>query len=224
MVVVTGATGHIGNNLVRALLARGEKVRCLVLPSDDLRPLEGLAVQVVEGDVRQPESLIRAFKGAEVVYHLASIVAITPGRSRLLEEVNVRGARNVANACLECGVRRMVYTSSIHALVEPPIGTVMDEAMPFDPARTYSEYGKSKARGALEVLDAAARGLNAVIVNPTGVIGPYDFRPSEMGQLFLDFARHRLGTYVDGAYDFVDVRDVAAGHISATENGRTGEN
>ncbi|MEW6031705.1 MAG: SDR family oxidoreductase [Bacillota bacterium] len=220
---MTGATGHIGNCLVRELVARGRKVRCLVLPSDSLRPLEGLAVEVVRGDVRDREVVDRACRGAEFVYHLASVIALSRGRPGLLDEVNVGGTRNVVEACRQAGVRRLVYTSSVHALVEPPRGTVIDESLPFDPERIPFEYGRSKARATLEVLAAARAGLDAVVVCPTGVIGPYDFGPSEMGQFFLAFARRQMPAYVDGGYDFVDVRDVAAGHIAAAERGRSGE-
>jgi len=221
--VVTGATGHLGNNLVRALLARGDRVRAVTLPNDDTRPIAGLPLEQVQGDVRDLGALIWAFRGADIVYHLAGIIAITPGRGDLLHQVNVLGTRNVVQAALRCGVRRLVHTASIHALVEPPHGTTIDERMPFDPARIPTEYGRSKARGALEVLAGVEQGLDAVICCPSGIIGPYDFQPSEMGRLFLNVARRRLPAYVQGAYDFVDVRDVAQGLIAAGEFGRRGE-
>ncbi|RJQ09593.1 MAG: NAD-dependent epimerase/dehydratase family protein, partial [Bacillota bacterium] len=222
MIAITGATGHLGNNLVRALAGQGRDVRCLVLQRDSLRPLEGLDVEVVHGDVRDRDALARAFRGADVVFHLASVIAITSGQARLLDAVNARGTRNVVETCLECGVRRLVYTSSVHALVEPPRGRAIDEDMPFDPDRIRFAYGKSKARGTLAVLDGVRRGLDAVILSPTGIIGPYDFAPSEMGRLFIAYARGQVRAYVDGGYDFVDVRDVALGHIAASEKGRSG--
>lgn len=223
MVVVTGAPGHLGNNLVRALLRKGARVRAMALPGENLVSLEGLNVEVVEGDVRDISFLCRAFEGAETVYHLASVISLTPGHWNLLEEVNVRGTRNVAEACLKAGVRRLVYTSSIHALVEPPHGTVIDESTPCDPARIPTEYGRSKAKATLEVLEATSKGLDAVVVFPTGVIGPYDFKPSEVGQFILHFARGKVPVRLEGGFDFVDVRDAAQGHILAAERGRTGE-
>lgn len=221
--VVTGATGHLGNNLVRALLARGEQVRALVLPGDDTRPLAGLPVEVALGDVRDLGALLWAFRGADTVYHLAGLITIAPGREALLHQVNVLGTRNVVEAALRCGVQRLIYTASIHALVEPPHGTVIDERQPFDPEHIPTEYGRSKARAALEVLAGVERGLDAVIACPTGIIGPYDFQPSEMGRLFLKVAQRKMPLYVHGAYDFVDVRDVAWGLIAAAERGRRGE-
>ena len=223
MIVVTGATGHIGNVLVRELVSRGEEVRALILPSEDTVPLEGLDAERVEGDVLDEDSLVRAFEGASAVYHLAGIVAIRPGQNELMHRVNGVGTRNVAQACVTCGVKRLVYTSSIHALVEPEQGTVIDETCPVDPERLTIEYSKSKARATLGILQAVERDLDAVIVCPTGVIGPYDYRVSEIGQLILDFGRGRMRVTIDGAYDFVDVRDVAAGHILAFEKGRRGE-
>jgi dihydroflavonol-4-reductase len=223
MIVVTGAPGHIGNNLIRLLLARGETVRAMVLGGESLEPLKGLDVEIVEGDVRGPESLDRAFQGADLVFHLASIISLLPGRSELLEQVNVYGARNVAESCLRMGVRRLVYTSSIHALVEPPHGTGIDESVGCDPARMTMEYSKTKARGTLEVLDVVKHGLDAVIVFPSGVIGPYDFKPSEAGRMIMSYVKGRLPATVAGGYNFVDVRDVARGHLLAADKGRTGE-
>lgn len=223
MVVVTGATGHIGNVLIRELLVRHERVRALVPSFEDTTSLDGLDVEIVDGDVLDYDSLLRAFAGADVVYHLAGVISITPGKSKLLYDVNVTGTRNVAQACLATGLRRLVHTSSIHALAEPPQGTVIDETCPFDPESHWMAYSKTKALGSLEVLAAVDQGLDAVIICPTGVVGPYDFKPSEMGQFFIDFANGRIRAEIDGAYDFVDVRDVAHGLILAAEKGRTGE-
>ncbi|MEW6106136.1 MAG: NAD-dependent epimerase/dehydratase family protein [Bacillota bacterium] len=176
MVTVTGATGHIGNVLVRELLAHGQRVRALIPPFEDPAPLDGLDVEKVEGDILDVGSLVRAFKWSDVVYHLAGIVSIVSGKRDLLYRVNVVGTRNVVETCLETGVRRLVYTSSIHAIAEPPPGVVIDESLPFDPDSMAWEYDESKARATLEVLRAQDRELNPVILCPTGVIGPYDFR------------------------------------------------
>jgi len=222
MIVLTGATGHIGNVLVRELLARGEKLRLVIPPFDNTTSIEGLEVEKIEGDVRNIDSLKQAFKGADVVYHLAGIISIL-GKTDLLHQVNVVGTRNVVEACLQSAVPRLVYTSSIHAIEEPAHGTVIDETFPFDPDKVRGEYAKTKAQATLEVLEGVKNGLDAVVVCPTGVIGPYDFAPSEMGQLILDFARNKVKSGIEGGYDFVDVRDVVTGHILACEKGRTGE-
>jgi dihydroflavonol-4-reductase len=223
MIVVTGATGHIGNVLVRQLLDKNNRVRAVVLPQEDLTPLNGLGVEIVSGDVRQPDTLERAFEGADLVYHLAGIISILPGKNKILEEVNVQGTRNVIEACRKCHVRRLIYTSSIHALKEPRQGIEICETQPFDPEAVLGDYAKSKARASLEVLKAIREGMDAVIVCPTGVIGPYDYKGSEMGNLIRTFLRRKLPAGVNGAYDFIDVRDAAAGMISTAENGVKGE-
>lgn len=223
MIVVTGATGHIGNVLVRELLARGQPVRALVMPADDRRPLEGLDVELVHGDVRLLPSLKEAFGGAEVVFHLAGIVTIMPGMRTILEVVNVGGVRNVIDACRTAGVRRLVYASSVHAIAEPPRGEFIDESQPFAPEQVLGDYARSKARATLLLLDEVSKGnLDAVVCCPTGVIGPWDYRISNIGQMIIDFASGHLKSYVRGAYDFVDVRDVAAGLILAAEKGESG--
>jgi len=124
--------------------------------------------------------------------------------------VNVGGLRNVIAACRSAKVRRLVYTSSIHAIAEPPHGTMIDESQPFDPNRVLGDYARSKARATRLLLDEVRDGnLDAIICCPTGVIGPYDYDISNIGQLIMDFASGHLKSYVNGAYDFVDVRDVA---------------
>ena len=222
--VVIGATGHLGNVLVRSLMQKGEKVRVIVLPNDDLTPIKGLDVEVVRGDITDLPSLEEGASGASVVYHLASAVNISSGNRALLERINVEGTKNVILAALKNHIDRLIYTSSVHAILEPPHGTTMDETQSFAPAKVLGDYAKTKAKASLEVLNAIKEyGLDAVILCPSGIIGPYDFRISEMGQLMLDFVEGRLKAYIDGAYDFADVRDVANGHILAAEKGKKGE-
>jgi dihydroflavonol-4-reductase len=222
MDLVTGATGHIGNVLVRTLLEKGRQVRALILPGEDRTPVQNLDIEIVPGDVLHPESLPGAFDGIEHVYHLAGIISILPGRNRLLERVNIEGTQNIVNAALQAKVKRLVYTSSIHAISRAPHGTTIDENVPFDTVHALSEYDRSKAVASLTVLASICQGLDAVIACPTGVIGPYDYRISEMGKLILDCVCKKYQFYVDGAYDFVDVRDVAQGLIQTCEKGRTG--
>ncbi|MFC1950082.1 NAD-dependent epimerase/dehydratase family protein [Chloroflexota bacterium] len=223
MIVITGATGHIGNVLVRELIAHGQTVRALVLSDDDLRPLLGLNTEIVHGDVTDLRSLESAFAGADLVFHLAGIVTIMSSMKKVLERVNVGGLRNVVTACQATGVHRLIYTSSIHAVAEPPHGTIIDETQPFDPDRVLGDYARSKARATLLLLDEVGKGvIDAVICCPTGVIGPWDYGISNIGQLIFDFASGHLKSYVRGAYDFVDVRDVACGLILAAEKGQSG--
>ena len=221
-VVVTGASGHIGANLVRDLLEAGERVRVLV--HHNRRPLEGLDIEVAVGDVLDGASVAGALRGAEIVYHLAGIISLSGRRARSVHGVNVAGTATVARDAARAGVRRLVHCSSIHAFDLLGASTV-DERTPRVPegSRRHPAYDRSKAAGERMVLAAAERGLEAVIVNPTSVIGPYDFEPSRMGRFFLALARGRIPAVVRGAFDFVDVRDVAAALRAAAERGRPGE-
>ena len=223
MILVTGATGHIGNVLVRELIAKGERVRAMVLPNDNCESIEALDVERVEGNVLDPASLDNAMRGVDKVFHLAGIISIMPGADTLMRKVNVDGVRNTAQAALRAGVQRMVHISSIHALKRMPHGVCVDESVPFAPDSPAGGYDRTKAAGTLALLDTVDEGLDAVIACPTGVIGPYDYLGSEMGNVLLTFARKRLQFLIKGAYDFVDVRDVAQGLIQAADKGRTGE-
>ncbi|HOA13878.1 MAG TPA: SDR family oxidoreductase [Myxococcota bacterium] len=225
LTVVTGATGHIGGNLVRMLLAEGRQVRCLVWEHDDnTAALDGLDVERVCGDVRDLDSLKRAFSGADVVYHLASRISIVGPEGGLVRAINVGGAANVAEACLQCGVRRLVHFSSIHARnINTDLDRPVDETRERSSGRGTPAYDISKGDGELEILKAVGRGLDAVIVCPTGVIGPLDWKKSRMGTVFLGLATGKLPGGVHGGFDWVDARDVAAGAIAAETRGRTGE-
>lgn len=218
-VVVTGATGHVGANLVRMLLDRGDEVRVLI--HQDALGLDGLDVEIHTGDVIQ-DDLSDLMSGAEVLYHLAAVISIDGDPTGAVEATNVVGPRRAAEAALAAGVRRMVHCSSIHAFAEEPVDVVVDEARPRDPDAPCA-YNRSKARGEAAVREVVARGLDAVVVHPTGIIGPYDLRPSRMGQVLLDLYHRRLPATVAGGFNWVDVRDVCQGIIAAGERGRTGE-
>ena len=221
MWLVTGATGHVGNVLVRKLLERGEKVRALILPGESRESIHGLDVEAVEGDVLNVDAVFESMRGVKGVFHLAGVISIMPGPNPLVHKVNVNGTKNIIRAALEHG-KKLIYTSSIHAIQRVEDG-IIDEKIPYDMNNPYGAYDRSKAEATLEVLNAAHSGLEAVVTCPTGVIGPYDFRGSMMGAVIHDAAKSKPTLYVDGAYDFVDVRDVADGLISAAENGKRGE-
>jgi dihydroflavonol-4-reductase len=232
LIAVTGATGHVGNALLRALAERRTRgaetgfsgpLRAIVRRQSDASNLVGLDVELVEADMSDVASLTKAFRGADAVFHVAGLISIGGERLKRLRATNVQGTRNVIEACRLAGVRRLVYTSSVHAFVEPPHGTPTDESTPIDPKRAHGPYGTTKAEATQLVFGAAREGLDAVVVFPSGIIGPYDFRPSHTGQFILSVLRRRLGAYVDGGYNFVDVRDVATGLIGALERGRSGE-
>jgi len=221
--LVTGATGLVGNNLVRHLLELGRPVRALVFGDDE--PLKGLEIERVAGDVCNPVGLTQATRGIDVVYHVAGAVSIDKDQRRtLLEDVNVQGTANVVQACLDSGVRRLVHFSSIHALSYLPKDRPIDETreLALDGAR-HLAYDHTKARGELAVLEGVQRGLDAVIVNPVGIFGPYDFLPSTGGELLLQLTGRKLAGLVRGGFYWVDARDVVRAAVLAEERGRRGE-
>jgi dihydroflavonol-4-reductase len=183
-----------------------------------------LAFERVHADVLDPNSLTLAFKGAEVVYHLAAKISITGDEHGLVHQTNVIGTRNVVDACVKSGVKRLVHFSSIHAFSQRPLDIQLDENRPRVAGPEALAYDRSKALSEAEVRAGVEKGLDAVIVNPTGVIGPYDFKPSYIGLELIDIYRRRFSFLVRGGFDWVDVRDVVNGAISAETMGRSGEN
>ncbi len=205
---------------MRALIEKGVSTRCLVHVND--KPLSGLETEKVSGDVCNLESLCKAFKGIDTVFHLAANISLSMDGWRRLEEVNVMGTRNVVEACLRTGVRRLVYFSSIHAFNREPVNRPVDESNPLVMSPDNPPYDRSKAAGTIEVRKGIEKGLDAVIIHPTAVIGPYDYQPSYLGEAILMMAKGRLPALVPGGYDWVDVRDVASGTIAAAEKAPSG--
>ncbi len=225
--LVTGAFGHLGSQIVKLLLKRGDAVRALMLPREDDSLLRGLPMEVVLGDVRDKESLRPFFDvPADVkalVIHAAGIVSIAAKVNENLRRVNVEGTKNVVELCRERGAGRLLYISSVHALPEKPKGTSVAEVNAFDSGSVKGAYAKTKAEASQIVMDAAKSGLNAVIVHPSGIIGPGDNGRNPSNQVFRDYLYGRLPAIVRGGYDFVDVRDVAMGCLLALDKGRAGE-
>jgi dihydroflavonol-4-reductase len=222
MILVTGATGHIGNVLVRTLLAGGQPVRALVRPGKTPVALAGLDVEIFPGDILDAASLERAMQGVSLVYHLAARISLTTGPDPETKRVNLDGTQNVIAAMRSVGAARLVYASSVYALRKPANGAYIDESQPFDILQCQGVYDCSKAHASLAVQRAVASGLDAVIVCPTAVTGPYDFHNSETGRAIRLYMQPGLKFTVKGAYDFIDVRDAAHGFILAAEKGRCG--
>lgn len=222
MILVTGSTGHLGNVLVRLLVALGKNVRAMVAPFEDTLPIDDLPVEIVKGDIRDYDFVQRVCKDVEVVYHLAAVISIL-GKRRMVYDINVGGTENVIKACRKNRVGRLVYVSSIHAFSEPRSGSLIDESIPIDPERTSGDYAKSKAVATIKVLNSVKEGLNTVVICPTGIVGPYDWRVSEMGNLLLLYSKNLLKVGIQGSFDFVDVRDVATLLINACEKAEKGE-
>lgn len=222
MILVTGGTGHLGNVLVRELEEQGKPVRVLVLPGEDTTSLEGTHAELIAGNILDPLSLDEAFQDVKTVFHLAALVSIEPGKENLLYRVNVNGTKNVLNSSLNHGVEKFIYTSSIHALARPPLGIPIDENQPFDTLNEAGPYDRTKALASIEVLKANQKGLHTVILCPTGVLGPYDYRRSEMGEQIIEWMNKKVSFLVKGMFDWVDVRDVARAQVLASQKGKSG--
>lgn len=246
--LVTGAAGHLGSAVVRALLAcrRDDaagrirnnaasnireggacRIRALVMPGDPATAKLPAEVERCPGDLLDPASLdtffaVPAGTGLKVV-HCAGIVSTRSDFCQKMYDVNVQGTKNILAACVRHSVRKLVYVSSVHAIPLLPDGTTMQEVLCFDAATVNGPYARTKAEATASVLQAAAEGLDATIVCPTGIIGPYDSGRGHITQLIIDFCHGRLPAIVPGGFDFVDVRDVAAGIVAALAHGKPGE-
>jgi len=219
---ITGASGHVGVNLVRALIARGRNVR--IIAHNSTLGLENLNVERRNGDVNDPDSLASAFEGVSVVYHLAAYISLLMSDRVRCSAVNIDGTRNVIEACRRNNVKRLVHFSSIHSLCSTPFNVPIDETRPLVESLKSVPYDLSKASGERLVRQAAREGIDAVIINPTAVIGPYDYRPSHFGQALIMMAEGRIPVLIEGGFDWVDARDVVEGAIEAEQTAPAGAN
>lgn len=222
-VLVTGATGFVGSSVVRHLLDRGAAVRVLTRPQSDRRNVDGLAVEIVEGDLTDTVSLTHAVRGCDAVYHVAADYRLwIPDPDRLYAS-NVEGTRNLLRAAAEAGARRIVYTSSVAALGLYGDGRSADEETPVTVDDMIGHYKRSKFLAEAAVLNLVRdEGVPAVIVNPSTPVGPRDIKPTPTGRMVRDAAAGRMPAYVDTGLNIVHVDDVAAGHLLAFDKGEIG--
>ncbi|MBI5365962.1 MAG: NAD-dependent epimerase/dehydratase family protein [Planctomycetes bacterium] len=217
--LVTGATGFIGANLVRALLAQNREVRALVRETSDRRNLAGLDVEIAVGDLRDRDSVFRACRGVRRVFHAGALYVSWTEDVEDLRAINVRGTRHVLEGALAAGVERVVHTSCIAAIGSAPEGGWADENAKWDFGDIEDPYAGSKHSAELEVVRIQKTGLPVVIVNPTAPVGGYDLRPAPTGKLLVEYAHRRIPAYADVTLNVVDVEDVARGHLLAEERG-----
>jgi dihydroflavonol-4-reductase len=221
--LVTGAPGFVGAHIAAQLVDRGVAVRGLARPGEDLTNLAGLAVEVVHGDVRDPEAMRRAVEGMDTVFHAAAIYEAysrDPGR---MYDVNLRGTFHVLEACRRAGVDKVIYTASIAALGRPAEGRIADETAEYEAWDLDFAYSRSKYLSKRTAEDFAAWGLDVRIVCPGIVFGPGDRVPTPSGRLILSLAAGEAPGYTAGGASYVDVRDAAAGHLAAADRGAAGE-
>jgi dihydroflavonol-4-reductase len=222
-VLVTGANGFVGANVVRALLGHGEEVRAFVRPGSDRRSLVDLPIEIAEGDLRDPSSVRRAVAGCARVYHVAADYRLWARDPRELHETNVQGTIHVLDACLAQGVERVVHCSTVGTIGLSALPGPCDERTPLARDQIHGAYKRSKLDAERAALSYVERGVPVVVVNPTAPVGPWDSKPTPTGKILVDFAHGRLPAFVDTGLNVVHVRDVAEGHWLAAERGRVGE-
>ncbi len=224
--LVTGSTGFIGSHICRALLARGEQVRAFHRPGSPLTLLEGLDITHVNGDLTDAASLEAAMQGIDAVFHAAAQLGSHKSPSRIYD-VTVQGTRNVLNAALRAGVHRVVHTSSVAALGVPPKKYIkypylIDERHTWNYQPDWWRYGYAKYLAELEVQAAVAQGLDAVIVNPSIVLGAGDINRIS-GDIVIHVAKRHVPVSIQGGLNAIHIEDVVRGHLAAFEHGRCGE-
>ena len=220
-VAVTGASGHIGANLIRELITGNNSINALL--HVEAKAFQDVDINIVRGSLKNIASLKHLCECADVVFHLAAQISIRNFNLSQLSETNIEGTRNVIRACRETGVRRLIHFSSIHALDPEPLNNPMDESNPLN-LESNLPYERSKALGEKIALETALKdGLEVIVLNPTAVIGPWDFGPSYLGQFLIRLYKGKIPGLVKGGYNWVDARDIAKATISAAKKGRSGE-
>jgi dihydroflavonol-4-reductase len=219
-VAVTGASGHIGNCLVRELIAKGFQVKALIHSFEN--DLGEMDVELIRGNLLEVDSLKNLCEGVDVVFHLGVKIALDNRESEQIFAVNVTGTKNLIEAAKSAGVKKFIHFSSIDAFQNIPKENILKENIGLVDSKT-SVYAFSKAQSDRVVLNAVSEGLDAVILCPTAVIGPFDYRGSFLGQALIKIHENKLPMLISGGYNWVDVRDIATAAIQSIESGRKGE-
>ena len=219
---VTGGSGHVGANLVRLLLERGWKVRCL--SHNDVRAFEELNIDIVQGDMLDESFLKNQMQDCYAVFHAAAVIGLENINKKEMDKVNIQGTRAMCNAALSSQIKRFVYFSSIHAFQQEPLERPLTEDRPLVGGQKVSYYDQTKAKAELEVKRAHKKGLHAIVLNPTGILGPNDFKPSRMGQLIISMMNQRIPLTINGGFNWVDVRDVCSAAIDSLDKTEPGNN
>ena len=219
--LVTGANGFIGGALVRRLLEAGHRVRAFVRPAADRRGLQGLPVEIVQGDLLDRRSLQAAVKGCRWIFHVAALYRLWARDRQAFYASNVEGTRNVLEAAWEAGVDRVVYTSTVGVFPPSRDGQPITEEIAGTLDQVCGDYKRSKFLAEAEAL--ARRGLPVVVVNPTAPVGPGDWKPTPTGQMIVDYLNGKMWAYMDTGLNIIAVEDVAEGHLLAAQRGRPGQ-
>jgi dihydroflavonol-4-reductase len=222
---VTGATGHVGYNLIKKLAEKNKKIRAFVLPNDNTTILDNFNIEIIYGDITDKSSIYPLFETDNekiTLIHLAGIININNKVDDRLVEVNVNGTKNVIDIAIEKKVDHIVYSSSVHAIKEEKNKGLITETETFDSSLVVGAYAKTKAEATKYVIKKLNEGYPITIVHPSGIIGPYDYNKGHMTKLIEKYLNRTLGSRVTGGYDFVDVRDVVSAIYQLAENKITG--
>ncbi len=219
---VTGGTGFIGSHVVRSLLQSNYQVIALVRRNSNLDNLQGLAIDIVKGDLNDP-NIWEQMQGCDYLFHIAAHYSLWQKDRDLLYFNNVEGTRNILAAAETAGIQRTVYTSSVAAIGVGKLGEIVDETHQSPVEKLVGDYKKSKFLAEQVAIEAANKGQDIVIVNPSSPIGGFDIKPTPTGDIILRFLRRQMPAYVDTGLNFIDVRDVATGHLLALQKGKSGD-
>ena len=222
-VFLTGSTGFVGSHVAREYVAAGAELRLLTRATSKLAAIEGLAAEVVVGDLRQPEGLRTAIRGCDALVHVAADYRLWVRDPKEMFAANVDGTRELLRIAREEGVGKVVYTSSVATMGFKADGTIVDESTPVELADMIGAYKRSKFMAEQEAIAAARAGQHVMILNPTTPIGPGDAKPTPTGRIVVDFLNRKFPAYVDTGLNLVDVGEVARMHVAALERGTPGE-
>jgi len=221
--LVTGATGFLGSAIARELLQDGREVKVLVRDKTPTDNIDGLDLELTHGDLRDKDSLKKALKDCDVLYHSAAYYSLWDKNKRLIYDINVEGTRNILQAALDLGIAKTVYTSTVGCIGLLENGNPANEDTPFNPATLSNDYKRSKYQAEQVAMEFSQKGLPLVIVNPSTPIGPRDIKPTPTGKIILDFLNRKMPAYLDTGLNLIAVGDCARGHLLAEEKGVSGE-
>ena len=221
--LITGSSGHVGSNLIRELSKQDYKIRCIDFDGD-YRAYEGFDVEVIKGDITNKDSLRTVFKNVDIVFHTAALINLDRRYEKQIRQVNVEGTRNVCEAAVKAGVKKLIHFSSVDAFYRFPIEEPLLESRSLIDDPNAVPYDLSKADGQKIVLKFCEKDLDASIIHPTSIVGPNDFKPGLPMQEMVNLANGKRKLVPNWGYNFVDVRDLCITAISAVKLGRTGQN
>ena len=220
-IALTGASGHLGAALLQEINKRNIPVKAL-LRDENAPSIKNLPVEIIKGDLLDPAALKKSMQGCDVLIHSAAVISVNGDPKGLMHRTNVEGTKLVIENARQAGIKRCIHISSIHAYQQKPASTILDEQRTVVNETAFA-YDRSKLVGQQIALAANGRDMEVIVVNPTSIIGPYDFKPSLMGQVIIDLYKGRLPFIFNGGFDFCDCRDVANAILNATSTGRPGE-